>query len=96
MPTLTFSQAKAKAANHRNAFPGATKSVKFTKAEIQEVMNQLDCGLIEIYFALDDEGQPDERTLIVCGLDSDNETLPVLKGGTWICPPNCSEGGLNS
>lgn len=90
---INITQARAKAVKFHNVFPDATKRFTIPVAEIQEIIDQTGCTTITVHNGLDDENDPDTRTIIFYGSDSSDNRLSVLKGGAWTCPPNCSEGG---
>lgn len=92
---VTLTIAAEKAANHRTAFPNATRALLLTKADFLDVINQEGCLRVAIYFALDDSNEPDERSMIVAGVKADGDLLPVLKIGGWPCPPSCAVNELN-
>lgn len=80
--------------SYQNANAGSTKSVFYGKDKLLAILNQDGCIGINIYFAHIEEESVSENTLVLVGMDAqenDQTGGNILEMGIR-CPPGCPSG----
>lgn len=101
---LDLATAKQWTANFRSTLENAneTQAHYFGNEIIQQVLGQVNCVGVRIYYALDDDG---EKKLLIVGVDSKGENILSTVGGrtsdgggvvdfSYPCPTYCPSNGL--
>jgi hypothetical protein len=92
---ITLTSAANMTADWRSANPTSTKAVFIGSDHISDIINQLGCVGMRIYFAKDSAGKD---TVVLVGAkadETDMETGYIVNSGEH-CPFSCANGSLDT